>query len=71
VHSAVVEESAAPAQPEAVAAGYTKEQSRAAWYRRRADLAHLAHLADELTAVERRAADLDRRIADLLALAIS
>jgi len=38
--------------------------------RRRADIAELADVAVELNAVDQRAAELDRRITDLLALAI-
>ena len=71
VHRPTVEENTAPAQPEAAAAGYPMERRQAAWDRRRADLANLADVADELAAVDRRAADLTRRITDLLALATS
>jgi hypothetical protein len=71
VHRPTVEENTPPAQPEAAAAGYPMERRQAAWDRRRADLANLADVADELAAVDRRAADLTRRITDLLALATS
>ena len=40
---------------------------RQAWDRRRADLAELGDVADELTAVDRRVDDLNRRAAALLA----
>jgi hypothetical protein len=39
--------------------------------RRRSDIADLAGVAEELAAVDQQAADLDRRITELLALAIS
>src|SRR6478609_1164189 len=52
-----------------VRTGHTKRQVRAAWDRRRADLADLAGIADELADVDRRAAELDSRIAQLLTMA--
>jgi len=57
------------AHREVVAAGYSPEQVRAAWDRRRSDLADLAGVADELADVDRRAAELDSRIAQLLTMA--
>ncbi|HET9647402.1 MAG TPA: hypothetical protein VFP34_04125 [Microlunatus sp.] len=64
------DEPAAPApQPEVVGTGYTKQQVRAAWDRRRADLAELAGVADELADVDRQAAEINERIDQLLALA--
>jgi hypothetical protein len=54
---------------EAVATGYTKQQVRAAWERRRSDLADLAGVADELADVDRRAAEINERIDQLLTMA--
>ena len=71
-----------PAEPAAVktgpakqpvtapAAGYGPEQHRAALDRRRADIAELADVAAELDAVDQRATDLNRRITELLDVAI-
>lgn len=56
-----------PAVPAAV---YGPEQHRAALDKRRADIADLADVAAELDAVDQRAADLNRRITELLDLAI-
>jgi hypothetical protein len=52
-----------------VAAGYSKQQVRAAWDRRRADLADLAGVAEEFAAVDQRVAELDRRVSQLLTMA--
>ena len=49
--------------------GYGPEQHRAGLDRRRADIAELAAVTVELDVVDRRAADLNRRINDLLARA--
>jgi hypothetical protein len=54
---------------EVVAAGYSKQQVRAAWDRRRADLADLAGVAEEFAAVDQRVAELDRRVSQLLTMA--
>jgi hypothetical protein len=68
VHPA--DEPASPTpQPGVVGTGYTKRQVRAAWDQRRADLAELAGVADELADVERRAAEINQRIDQLLAMA--
>src|SRR6478672_9098620 len=56
---------------EAVATGYTKQQVRAAWERRRSDLADLAGVADELADVDRRAAEINERIDQLLTMGIA
>lgn len=56
-----------PADPHA---GYGPEQHRAALDRRRADIAELADVVTELDAVDQRAVDLNRRITELLDLAI-
>lgn len=53
---------------EVVATGYTKQQVRAAWDRRRSDLADLAGVADELADVDRRAAELNQRIGQLMTM---
>jgi hypothetical protein len=52
-----------------VATGYTKQQVRAAWDRRRSDLAELAGVADELADVDRQAAEINQRINQLLTMA--
>ncbi len=54
---------------EMVATGYTKQQVRVAWDRRRADLADLAEVADDLADVDRQAAEINQRIDQLLAMA--
>jgi len=54
-----------PAMQERV--GYGRRTSQQAWDRRRADLAELGGVADELVNVDRRADDLNRRAAALLA----
>lgn len=60
----------APAPQRAIAGtGYTKQQMRAAWDRRRSDLAELAGVHDELADVDRRAAELNERIDQLMTLA--
>jgi hypothetical protein len=61
----------APATPqrEVVTTGYTKQRVRAAWDRRRSDLADLAGVADELADVDKRAAELNQRISQLLTMA--
>lgn len=56
--------------PAAPAASYGPEQHRAALDKRRADIAELADVATELDAVDQRAADLNRRITELLDLTI-
>jgi hypothetical protein len=48
-------------------AGYILRDSRRAWDRRRADLAELGGVAEELTGVDRRVDELNRRAAALLA----
>ena len=50
--------------------GYGPEQHRAALGRRRADIAELAGVATELDEVDRRAVELNRRITELLDMAI-
>ena len=52
-----------------VRTGYTKQQARAAWDRRRSDLGDLAGVADELADVDRRAAEINQRIDQLLTMA--
>jgi hypothetical protein len=59
-----------PNHPTGPPVSYGPEQHRAALGRRRADIAELADVATELDAVDRRAADLNRRITELLDLAI-
>lgn len=54
----------------APAAGYGPEQHRAALGRRRADIAELTNVATELDDVDRQAAELNRRITELLDLAL-
>ena len=54
----------------APAPSYGPEQHRAALGRRRADIAELAGVATELDTVDRRAVELNRRITELLDLAI-
>lgn len=61
-------EPAAP-QPAVVSSGYTSKQVRAAWDQRRADLTDLAGVADELADVDRRAAEINQRIDELLMMA--
>ena len=46
--------------------GYGRRDAQRAWERRRADLAELGGVADELTDVDRRADELNRRAAALL-----
>ncbi len=46
--------------------GYGRRDAQRAWARRRADLAELGDVADELTDVDRRADELNRRAAALL-----
>src|SRR4029079_6564104 len=62
---------AAAAHREVVAAGYSPEQVRAAWDRRRSDLADLAGVADELADVDRRAAEINERIDQLMTMGIA
>lgn len=57
--------------PTPVSARYSRAQWQAALDRRRSDIADLAGIADELTAVDQRAAELDRRINELLTLGSS
>ncbi len=57
-------------RPSVPAAVYGPEQHRAALDKRRADIAELADVATELDAVDQRAADLNRRITELLDLTI-
>lgn len=57
--------------PTPVSARYSRAQWQAALDRRRSDIAHLAGISDELTAVDQRAAELDRRINELLTLGSS
>jgi hypothetical protein len=47
--------------------GYGRRTSQQAWDRRRTDLAELGGVAEELTDIDRRADDLNRRAAALLA----
>jgi len=49
--------------------GATKQQVRAAWDRRRADLAELAGVADELADVDRQVVEINQRIDQLMAMA--
>jgi hypothetical protein len=60
----------APVAPRqlAVATGSPKQQVRAAWVRRRSDLADLAGIADELADVDRRAAEINERIDQLITM---
>jgi hypothetical protein len=51
-----------------VVTGSTKQQVRAAWDRRRADLNQLAGVADELADVDRRAAEINQRIDQLMTM---
>ncbi len=67
VHPAAAQEE--PARPGVVAAPYTQRQWRTGWDRRRADLTDLAGVADELDAVDRRAAEINQRIDQLLTMA--
>ncbi len=53
--------------PVAHRAWYSRRDSQRAWDRRRADLAELGGVAEELTDIDRRADDLNRRTAALLA----
>jgi len=48
-------------------AGYGRRDAQRAWERRRADLAELGGVAEELTDIDRRADELNRRAAALLA----
>jgi hypothetical protein len=59
----------ATAQPGVGHTGDSKQQVRAAWNRRRADLAGLADVADELADVDRQAAEINQRISELLTIA--
>jgi hypothetical protein len=59
-----------PNHPAGANGGYGPEQHRAALDKRRADIAELAGVATELDAVDRRAVELNRRITELLDLAI-
>ena len=52
-----------------VGTDYTKQQVRAAWDRRRSDLADLAGVADELADVDRQVAEINQRIDQLMAMA--
>jgi hypothetical protein len=58
-----------PAQTGVIRTGYTKRQVRAAWDRRRSDLADLAGVADDLADVDRQAAEINERIDQLLKMA--
>jgi hypothetical protein len=55
--------------PVVVGTGYTKQQVRAAWDQRRADLADLAGVADELDDVDRQVLEINQRIDHLLTMA--
>jgi hypothetical protein len=61
----------APPTPQqgVVSTGYTKQQVRAAWDRRRSDLAELAGVADELADVDRQVVEINQWIDQLLAMA--
>lgn len=59
-----------PSRPAGATAGYGPKQHRAALEKRRADIAELVDVATGLDAVDRRAAELDRRITELLDSAI-
>ena len=48
-------------------AGYGRRDARRAWHRRRSDLAQLGGVAEELTEIDRRAEELNRRAAALVA----
>jgi len=47
--------------------GYSRGDAQQAWDRRRADLAELGDVAEELTGIDRRADELNRQAAALLA----
>jgi predicted nuclease of restriction endonuclease-like (RecB) superfamily len=57
--------------PVVVGTGYTKQQVRAAWDQRRSDLSDLAGVADELADVDRRAAEINHRIDELMQMVIA
>lgn len=59
-----------PTQPHLTRPGYGPERHRAALDKRRADIAELAEVTVDLDAVDRRAAELNRRITELLDMAI-
>jgi hypothetical protein len=70
VHAVADEPAPAGAHRDAVVAtDYTEQHVRAAWSRRRSDLADLAGVADELADVDRRAAKINQRISELLTMA--
>jgi hypothetical protein len=52
-----------------VGTGYTRQQVRAAWDQRRADLADLAGVADDLADVDRQVLDINQRIDQLMTMA--
>ncbi|TKV57043.1 hypothetical protein FDO65_19720 [Nakamurella flava] len=62
----VEEQSVPPTAPEPAAPTYGRAERDEAWNRRRADLHRLSGVADELDEVERRAAELNRRVEELL-----
>lgn len=71
VHPAADEPAPTSTRPDTVvvATGYTKQQVRAAWDQRRSDLSELAGVADELADVDRRVAEINERIDQLLTMA--
>jgi hypothetical protein len=63
------EAAVSPTHSRSAGPGYGPQQHQAGLARRRADIAELAEVTVELDAVDRRAAELNRRITDLLARA--
>ena len=66
------DEPAPPAPHRGIAGtGATQQQVRAAWDRRRSDLAELAGVAEELADVDRRVVEINERIDELMAMVIA
>lgn len=65
----VADEPAAPTHRGSVSTGYTKQQMRAAWGRRRSDLVELAGVSEELAGVDRQVVEINQRIDEIMALA--
>lgn len=68
VHPVADEPAAPSAHRASVSTGYTKQQMRAAWARRRSDLAELAGVSDELANVDRQVVEINQRIDEILAM---